>query len=69
MFNEWNYTKAYATIATLEKKLNEFDDYKTSGALIVQVPSGKNEGKYSAIFPFRGGDNMHWMHRGYKVMG
>ena len=70
MFNNWDNTRTYKTLTTLEKALSDASiNIKELGGLLVQVPTGKNTGRYTVVFPFRQGDNNHLVFSGYKVMG
>ena len=69
-FNNYDNTKAYKTIETLVKKIAENPatcDLKRY--LIVKVPHGKNENKFTAIFHLNNGEGMPAVHAGFKVMG
>lgn len=70
MFNDWNSTRSYKSLATLEKALTDASiNVKELGGLLVQVPTGKNAGRFTVVFPSRQGDNSHMSFYGYKVMG
>lgn len=71
MFNDFDTTNTYKTIENLKLAISKISGlpYDENGSLIVQVPTGKNAGRFTAIFPYRGGHNVPWIHRGFKVMG
>lgn len=68
LINNWNDTKSYATQERLEKALKDAG-LDSQSPLMVVVPTGKNKGRFTAVFPARGGDNIFIIHLGFKVIG
>jgi hypothetical protein len=68
MFNDYNCGKSYKTIANLETALTKAGLDKCR-PLLVQIPTGKNAGRFTAIFPWMDGRNNAIIFMGFKVMG
>ena len=67
--DKWACTKCYKTVANLEKKLRDLGVTAKNRPILIQIPTGKNAGKYTAIFPFQNGDNNWAPHAGFHMMG
>lgn len=68
MFNDYDLTKSYSTVEKLKSALTKIG-ITTTNALVVQIPHGKNIGRYTAIFPYENGKNTYMIHYGFKVLG
>lgn len=68
LFNQnFDYCKSYKTLEGLHKVLSKYEGWER--AIPVIIPYGKNQGRHTAIFPAQGGENMHWVHRGFTILG
>jgi len=52
LINAWDSVKSYKTVASLEKVLAEKSLGKYS-PILVAIPQGKNEGRYTALFALK----------------
>ena len=68
LFNNFDYVNSYKTQENLVKSLTKAG-LMDCAPLFVIIPNGKNAGRHTAVFPFRGGENNHIIFNGYKVMG
>ncbi len=67
MFNNWDHTKTYATAERLQKELDRLG-YTDNRVLVVKVPGGKNEGRFTAVIPLTA-YGVTPAHDGFKVLG
>ena len=70
LINAWDSVKSYKTVASLEKVLAEKNLGKYRPILVV-IPQGKNEGRYTALFALHKShfDNTQYIvHCGFKTV-